>query len=277
MFYHSGNFLGELIRKKCCIYLCNNHIISICSAGNQTYISSLQEDIGRLWREMCRLWRKSEPKKLGSFVSSDERLWMQICGHGSRWWSSASCSFGCRRSLFRRWLRTSRERCPKVRLHRGTFHVTSTTQWICRFGWKRHRWGILVGANTIFLFVDMSLNFFFLNRCGLSRMVLNAFFLFGSECRILRKFISSTSLLPARPCTLLLCFEITNGVRLNSVSIFTSHYLHGKLQLILFVDAVLKRLQELSCGKTEWHLSKVLKTAMFGSGEKKTAWVFRAK
>ncbi len=76
----------------------------------------------------------SEPEKLGSIVSSDERLWMQICGHGSRWWSNTvtSCSFGGRKSLFRSWLRTSIKRCPKVRLHRGTFRVTSTSQLICR-------------------------------------------------------------------------------------------------------------------------------------------------
>ncbi len=71
-------------------------------------------------------------------------------------------------------------------------------------------------------------------------MVLNAFFLFGSECHILRQFISSTWLLPARPCTLLLSFEITNGVRLNSVGIFISH-LHQRIHLILFVDAVMKQ------------------------------------
>jgi hypothetical protein len=33
------------------------------------------------------------------------------------------------------------------------------------------------------------------------------------------------------------------------------------------MNAVLKQLQEFSYGKREWYLSKVLKTAMFGSGE----------
>ena len=48
-------------------------------------------------------------------------------------------------------------------------------------------------------------------------MVLNAIFLFGWESRILRKVKPSYWLCSAFPLTLLLCFKITNGVRLNMV------------------------------------------------------------
>ena len=56
-------------------------------------------------------------------------------------------------------------------------------------------------------------------------MVVNAIFLFEWENRLLRKVKYSYWLLPAQLFTLLLCFGITNGVRLNSVCIFTLEYI----------------------------------------------------